>query len=422
MSKKIDLDDAVKKLQSNENVFIHGGDSTPKDFLEKISARHAELRNLSFYHIHTHGNAPYKNIEYKESFNVKNFFVGGNLRKELNYDNIDYIPCFLSEIPSFFERGDINLDWAIIQVSPPDEHGYVTLGCSVDITACAVKHAKKVIAQVNPNVPRVFGDGVLHISEVDFFYEHEEEIAEDKIVSLSDIDRSIGSNVAELIENGSTLQVGIGNLPDAVLMNLTEHKDLGLHTEMWTLSCMDLIKSGVINNSKKKLYPGKSLSSFIVGNKKLHEFIDNNLRVIQKRVEYVNNPAVIKQNPKVCAINSAVEIDLTGQVCADSVGHRIISGVGGQMDFMRGASLSEGGKAIIAIRSRTKNGQSKIVVSLKEGAGVVTTRSHVNYIVTEFGSAKLRGLSISERAKALIAIAHPEDREGLRAQWDRVYR
>lgn len=417
MQKVISISEAAAQILSGDQVFIHGGDATPKFFLEHLTSRHKDLKGVTLYHLHTHGEATYTKPEFAESFNVKNLFVGSNIRKKINYKNIDYIPCALSEIPSLFREGYLKLDWAVVQVSPPDQDGCVSLGTSLDVTLAAVKSAKKVIAQVNPQMPRVLGDGILPLSDFDFVFEQSEDIALPHETVLSDIDRKIGKNVAALIEDGSTLQVGIGSMPDAVLQSLKSHKNLGLHTEMWTSACLDLLKSGVINNSQKKLYPGKSLSAFIIGNEEVYDFIHNNPEVIQKPASYVNLPEIIKQNPKVCAVNSAVEIDLTGQICADSIGPRIISGVGGQSDFMRGAALSEGGKPIIALHSRTKSGKSKIVSMLKQGGGVVTCRSRADYIVTEYGAVSLKGKALGERAKSLISIAHPEDREVLEREW-----
>lgn len=409
--------EALGLIKSGNNIFIHGGDSTPLELESKLTEIADRVKDVTLYHLHTHGKAKYAKAEYHKAFNVKNLFVGHNVRKELNYDNVDYLPCFLSEIPNLFLRGICPLDIALIQVSPPDKHGYMSLGCSVDVAKAAAASAKLVIAQINKQVPRVLGDGLLHESEIDYAFEFNEDITTECKNNVSSTDLKIGKSVSELIENGSTLQVGIGSVPDAVLLNLKSHKDLGVHTEMWTKGMLTLLESGVVNNKLKKIESGKTLSSFIIGDKEVHNYIDDNPNIIQKTSDYVNNPYIIKQNPKVCAINSAVEIDLTGQICADSIGREVISGVGGQMDFMRGASLSDGGKPIIALHSTTSRGDSKIVPYLKSGAGVVTTRAHVHYIVTEYGVANLVGKTLKERAKALTDIAHPDHRQWLEKSW-----
>lgn len=409
--------EAVSFIYSNANVFIHGGDATPNRLIEGLLENAHRLENVTITHLHTHGDAKYADEKYEKNFNIVNLFVGGNIRKRIDYKRVDYLPCFLSEIPNLFRSKRIPLDFALIHVSPPDQHGHCSLGTSVDVTKAAVTNAKFVIAQINPHMPRVHGDGFIHINDIDYAIEIDEEIVGEQKVKLSERDLKIGELTASLIEDGSTLQMGIGNIPDAVLASLTNHKNLGIHTEMWSNGALNLIKSGIVNNALKKVHQGTTVSAFIVGGKEVHDFIDDNPSVIQLEADYVNNPSVIRRNPKVCAINSAIEIDLTGQVCADSVGHRIISGVGGQMDFMRGASLSEGGKPIIVINSRSKNGNPKIVPTLRAGAGVVTTRSHVHYVVTEFGIADLYGKTLKQRAQELIKIAHPEDRQLLEKNW-----
>jgi 4-hydroxybutyrate CoA-transferase len=402
----------LKPIQSNMTVFIHGQAATPMTLINNLVLEAPRLKNVEFIHLHIEGDAVLAKEEYKNSFRVTNLFVGKNMRDKLDYDHVDYLPCFLSEIPSLFRKKIKKLDVAIIQVSPPDDHGYVSLGVSVDIAKAAVESADIVIAQFNKYMPRVHGDGLIHISEIDFAIENHEAIYSPKRGKLSDIELQIGKNVASLVEDGATLQLGIGAIPDAVCAHLKNHKNLGLHTEMWSDGAFDLIKSGVINNSKKSVHKGKITSSFIIGSPELYQFAHDNMAVLNLEASYINFPINIIRNPKITAINSAVEIDLTGQVCADSIGHHIISGVGGQMDFIRAATLSEGGKPIIALPSSCK-GISKIVPELKAGAGVVTTRSHVHYIVTEYGVADLYGKTLGERAKALIKIAHPDHRESL---------
>ncbi len=413
------IEDVLDIIQNNSNVFIHGADATPKLFLNKLLERcsNDKLTGLSLYHLHTHFDMDEYIDKLKGKVKFKCFFIGTNLRKHFDFDTVDYIPCFLSEIPILFANGHCPLDVCVIQVSPPDKHGYVTLGTSVDVTKSAVDHAKIVIAQVNKNMPRVHGDGSIHLSEIDHLIESDEILYTEKCMSQTPDELHIGSLISSLIEDRSTIQCGIGSIPDAVMKSLLGHKDLSLHSEMWTNGAMELIKSGVVTNKFKQIMPGKSVASFLVGDKELHEFVDDNENVLLRTSDYVNNPANIKLNDRSCAINSAVEVDLTGQICADSIGSRIISGVGGQMDFMRGAFLSKQGKAIIAINSRARRGQSKIVSRLKYGAGVVTTRAHADYIVTENGVANLRGLSLNERAKAMISIAHPDDQEQLDSEW-----
>ena len=320
---------------------------------------------------------------------------------------------FLSEIPALFRKNVLSIDVALIHVSPPDNHGFCSLGVSVDIARAGVDCAKTVIAQVNPRMPRTLGDALVHIDKIDFAVEVNVPLPQVHPPVLTDIDRAIGRHIAELIEDGATLQTGIGSIPNAVLAALHDHKDLGVHTEMFSDGLIDLSEKGVVNGSRKVKHPGKIVAGFVMGTQRLYDFVHDNPQVLMLDIAYVNDSAVIRRNPKVTAINSAIEVDLTGQVCADSIGTRLYSGVGGQMDFIRGASLSEGGKPIIALPSQTSKGESKIVPFLKEGAGVVTTRAHVHYIVTEYGVANLYGRNLKQRAKALIEISHPDHRERL---------
>jgi acyl-CoA hydrolase len=331
-----------------------------------------------------------------------------------NSNEGDYTPIFLSQIPQLFRKNILPLDVAMVQVSPPDAHGYCSLGTSVDIARAAVDTAKLVIAQVNPRMPRTHGDGFLHIKKIDALVLHEAELpVVDYSAKTSEAIVQIGRHVASLVEDGATLQMGIGSIPDQVLQNLMHHKDLGVHTEMLSDGIIPLIENGVINNNRKKLNVGRSVTSFMAGTRKLYDFVHDNPGIRVRDIAIVNDTSVIRQNPKVTAINSAIEIDLTGQVCADSIGTYQFSGIGGQMDFIRGASLSEGGKPIIALPSVTSKGLSRIVPFLKEGAGVVTTRGHVHWVVTEYGIVNLFGKSLKQRAKALIEIAHPDHREVL---------
>ncbi|KKL83263.1 hypothetical protein LCGC14_1976540, partial [marine sediment metagenome] len=350
---------------------------------------------------------------YDKTFRINSCFVGGNVRKSVNSFSGDYIPIFLSEIHLLFRRGILPLDVAIVQVSPPDRHGYCSLGVSVDVALPAIQTAKKVIAQVNPQVPRTHGDGIIHIKNIHCAVEVDAPIHLHNVTPISDVEQKIGKHVAGLIENGATLQMGIGNIPNAVLSNLGNHKRLGIHTEMFSDGVLPLIEQGVVTGEDKEVKTGKIVTCFAVGSQKLYDFVDDNPLVHFKEAGYTNDTAIIRKNPKVTAINSAIEIDLTGQVCADTIGPRQYSGVGGQMDFIRGASLSQGGKPIFAMPSVTAKGISKITPYLRQGAGVTTTRAHVHYIATEYGVVDLFGKNLKERAKALISIAHPNHREGL---------
>lgn len=411
--KIVTAEEAVAIVKSNNKIFFQGAAMTPNLLIDILCERYQEVTNVEIIQIHTHGKAKYLEEPYSESFKLISCFVGDNVRKGVNMNNGDYIPIFLSEIHWLFRRNIYPLDVAFIQVSPPDKHGYCSLGTSIDITLPAIQTAKTVIAQVNPNVPRTHGDGIIHISNIDYAVKVNSPIHESITGTPSEIETRIGENVAGLIEDGATLQMGIGNIPNAVLHNLTNHQRLGIHTEMFSDGVLPLIEKGVITGEEKEIKTGKIVTCFAVGSQKLYDFIDDNPLVHFKEAGYTNDTSIIKLNPKVTAINSAIEIDLTGQVCADTIGKYQYSGVGGQMDFIRGASLSKGGKAIIAMPSITAKGVSKITPFLKEGAGVTTTRAHVHYVATEYGVVNLFGKSLKERAKALISIAHPNFREEL---------
>lgn len=412
-----DATQLISLIQPGNRVFIHGAAATPHTLINSLVEDAGRLKQVELIHLHTEGEAPYALPKYKDSFRVVNLFVGANLRGQVDSDRVDYLPIFLSEIPSLFHSGKRPIDVAMLHLSPPDQHGFLSLGTSVDVARAAFDTAKVVIAQINARMPRVHGDGFIHIDDLDAYIEVDTPLPEPKPHALTDQDRGIAKHVAELVDDGACLQVGIGSIPNAVLELLKDRRHLGIHTEMWSDGVLGLIESGAADNSRKAVHPGKTVSGFIMGSGKVYDYIHDNPAVIQLGIDYINNPNIIARNSKVTAINSAVEIDLTGQVCADSVGTRIISGVGGQMDFMRGASLSKEGKPIIALPSRTKAGQARIVPVLKTGAGVVSTRSHVHYVVTEFGIAELSGKTLGERAKALIRIAHPGDQESLERDW-----
>ena len=406
--------EAVKNIQSGNRVFVHGSAATPLHILQALQQRHAELQDVELVSISTLGDINFNDPLFKGNFFINSLFVSENSRAIVNSEHGDYVPIFLSQIPQLFKENILALDVAIVHVSPPDEHGYCSLGTSVDVARTAVDMAPYVIAQVNKRMPRTHGDGFIHVSKINSMVWHDAELPEVDYSSKSnDAITQIGLNVASLVEDGATLQLGIGAIPDQVLRNLTNHKSLGLHTEMLSDGVIPLIEKGVIDNSLKKLNVGRSVTGFMAGTRKLYDFVDDNPGIRVMDISYVNDTSIIRQNPKVTAINSAIEIDLTGQVCADSFGTYQYSGIGGQMDFIRGASLSAGGKPIIALPSVTSKGLSRIVPFLKEGAGVVTTRGHVHWIVTEFGIINLFGKNLKQRGRELIKIAHPDHKEML---------
>lgn len=405
--------DAVQLISSGDAVFLHTAAAAPKMLIEAMTARSHELNKIKLYSIHTEWAAPYTLPEHRDSFEVNAFFVGGNIRKAVNEGHANYIPMFLSEIPKAFRQGHIPIDVALITVSPPDKNGYCTLGVSCDISKAAVDMARIVIAEVNHTMPTIWGAGVIHISEIDAYVETDYQVYSAEPAPLSEDDIKIGQFIAPIIEDGSTLQMGIGGIPNAVLSQLKHHKNLGIHTELCSDGIVELVHCGAINGSQKTIHPGTIISGFANGSKAFYDFLDKNPLVRLLESDFTNNPHIIAKNPKVVAINSAIEIDLFGQICADSIGSMQYSGVGGQVDFMRGAGLSKGGKPIIAINSRTGKGLSKIVTQLKQGASVTTSRAHVHYVATEYGIVNLFGKNLTERAKALISIAHPEDRERL---------
>jgi len=408
------VSESLKLIKSGDRIFVHGSAATPQTLLKGLAENSEHLRNIELIAVSTMGQLDLTKPEFKDRFYFNSLFVSENIRECVNGENGEYVPIFLSEISRLFEKGILPIDVALIHVSPPDKHGFCSLGPSVDVAKSAIKYAKKVIAQVNPNMPRTHGDGFVHISSLNAITETNDALPQlNYSERITETDLIIGRKVAELVEDRSTLQMGIGAVPDAVLKSLGHCKDLAVHTEMFSDGVIDLVKSGVITNAYKKKHRGKVVSGFAIGTDKLYHFIDDNPEFAFLEAEYVNDTRVIRTNPKVVAINSAIEIDLTGQVCADSIGTYQFSGVGGQMDFIRGASLSDGGKPIITLASATKRGESKIVPFLKQGAGVVSTRAHVHFVVTEYGIANLYGKNLHQRALALMNIAHPSNREML---------
>ncbi len=406
--------EAVSIIKSGNIVFIQGSAATPLILTEALGKRASELKKVEIISISTLGDINLLDAAYPDSFFINSLFVSANMRDAVNDSRGDYIPVFLSEIPRLFNQKILRLDVALIHVSPPDKHGFCSLGVSVDITRSAVKNSAYVIAQVNPQMPRTLGDGIIHLSEIHALVEVDQALPlVDYASMVTEQDIQIGKYCSSIIEDGSTLQMGIGAIPDAVMNELGSHKNLGVHTEMFSDGVMGLIKKGIINNSNKKKHRQKTITTFAMGSRELYDFVDDNPQVSFLETDYVNDAYVIGKNPKMVALNSAIEIDITGQVCADSIGTYQYSGVGGQMDFIRGATLSAGGKPVIALSSTTHKGESKIVSFLKQGAGVVTTRAHVHYVITEYGIAYLFGKNLRQRAYGLIEIAHPNHREQL---------
>lgn len=395
-------------------MYIHPGCAAPEQLVRAMVRRAPQLRDVKVIHLLTAGSADYAQPEMSGHFRHVAFFAGANVRRAINEGRADFIPIFLGEIEALFANGSIPVHVALIHVSLPDEHGFCSYGVGVDTTKTAAEHADIVIAQVNPKMPRSLGDSFIHLNKIDYLIEVEDDILEHPQGQISDIANKIGSNIAGLIDDGSTLQLGIGEIPDAVLHYLDTKKDLGIHTEMVSDGVVSLIEKGVINNEKKTLHPGKVIVGFVLGTRRLYDFIDNNPIFEFHPSSYTNDPFIISRNDKQVAINSALEVDLTGQVCADSIGYNFYSGIGGQVDFIRGAARSKGGKPIIALPSTAKDDTiSRIVPHLKEGAGVVTSRGDVHYVVTEYGVAYLHGKTVQERCRALINIAHPKFREEL---------
>ncbi len=413
--KSVSAEEAVKVIKSGDRVHLSSVAVTPHKLIKAMveRGRNKEFHDVKVQHIHIENKVDFADPEFEGIFVSEQFFVGANLRKQTQAGYADYIPVFLSETQKLIRQGYLKVNVAMVMVSTPDKHGYVSLGTSVDATLAAIESADVVIAAVNPNVPRAWGDAIIPMSEIDYFVEDDSPLYTHDMGELTAIDTQIGKNVAELIEDGACLQMGIGGIPNAVLAQLGNHKDLGVHTEMFADGILPLVEKGVVNGKRKQIDKGKMVASFLMGSQKLYDFIDDNPMVAMMDVKHTNSVEVIRKNDKVTAINSALSIDITGQVCADSIGTKFYSGVGGQIDFIRGAGYSEGGKAIIAMPSVTAKGLSKISPILLPGSGVVTTRSNMHWFVTEYGAVNLYGKTLQERAKLIISIAHPDHKEEL---------
>lgn len=413
-SKVTDAHTALAAIQSNQRIYIGGGTGVPKILINQLTERADQLQNVEITHILTFAEAPYANPEYENSFRVNALFIGNNVRQAVREGRADFTPVFLSEIPSLFRDGTMPLDVAMVSLGPPDEHGFCSFGVEVGTTKPAAEEARIIIAEINPQMPRTLGDCFIHIGRVNHIVEVDYPIPEVQIGGSSELHLKVGEHIAEMIPNGATLQMGIGSIPDAVLQNLAHHRDLGIHTELFSDGVIEMVERGVITCSKKTFHPGKIIAGFLFGSKRLYDFAHNNPMIELHPSDYVNDPFNIAQNDHMVAINSALQVDLTGQVCADSIGAQLYSGVGGQVDFIRGAARSKGGLPIVAFLSTAKNESlSRIVPMLYEGSGVVTTRNDVHFVVTEYGVAHLHGRSVRERARALIRIAHPKFQEEL---------
>ncbi len=417
----VSADEAVSAVRSGDHIHLGSVASVPHVLIDALVRRAdaGEIEDLHFHHFHTEGEAPYSDPKYSGIFFEQGFFVGPNVRANVNAGYADYLPVHLFDTQRLYRSGAIKLGAAFVQVSLPDGNGMVSLGTSVDCSPAAIETARVKVAVVNPNVPFAYGE-LIPVNRFDYLVSDDTPLFTKEYTEPTQTDILIGKNCAGLVQDGACLQMGIGSLPNALAAQLGDHKDLGIHTEMFADGVLGLIKSGVITGRNKKIDQGKIVASFLLGSKDVYSFIDRNPDVLMREIGYVNDPWVISRNPKVTSINSATEIDLTGQVCADSIGTRIFSGTGGQLDFVRGAAMCEGGVSMIALASRTNKGMSKIVPTLHPGAGVVTPRADVHWVVTEYGVVDLRGKSLQERAKLLISIAHPDDREALdRAAFER---
>jgi acyl-CoA hydrolase len=418
----VSADQAVTGIKSGQQVFMQGAAASPTILLEALVRRAPDLKDVSIVHMHAEGPHPHLAPDMVGHFCHKALFIGPNARKAINEGRAEFIPVFLSDIPRLFDEGILPLDAALINVSPPDEHGFCSLGTSVDTVITAIRNARLIIAQINKSMPRTLGDSFVHISKIDFGVEVDMPPYNHAAGEIGETENKIGGFVADLVQDEATLQMGIGDIPSAVALHLYHKRDLGIHTEMFTDVLVDLVERGVVTCERKDVDCGKIVTTFMMGTQRLYKFVHNNPMVEMRQVDYTNDTSIIRKQRRMTAINSAIEVDLTGQVCADSIGSRMYSGVGGQMDFMRGAALAEEGRAIIALPSTAAGGKfSRITVALKEGAGVTTTRSHVRYVVTEYGVAEMFGQSFRERSKRLIAIAHPDFRDELTAYAKKAY-
>lgn len=416
----VSAEEAVEKLRSGMNVFIHGGSATPTPLIEAM-CRRSDLTDLRLYHMHLEGPAPFVEASCRGRITSVSLFAGASVRHAIQVGFADFIPVFLSDIPGLFRSGRIRLDAAILQVSPPDRHGYCSLGTSVDAARAAADCAPVLIAEINRQMPRTHGHSVVPLKSFAAWIETDRPLHEHPPNAETPIEAAIGEQIAKLIEDGATLQTGIGAIPDAVLSRLGNKHDLGIHTEMFSDRVVDLVQAGVITNRRKRIYPGQIVTCFVTGTRRLFDFVDDNPQVVFYPCDITNDTNLLRKIEKLVAVNSALQIDLTGQVCADSIGHRIYSGIGGQMDFIRGAAMSPDGRAIIALPSTAVGGTvSRIVSELAQGAGVVTTRGHVQWVVTEYGAVNLHGLPLRQRGDALIAIAHPDFRGELRRQLNSI--
>ena len=406
--------EALAPISSGQRVFLHGGAATPTPLLEALAERCRDLEGVETVSLHLEGPAPHVDPQLAGHIRHNALFIGANVRDAVQEGRADFTPVFLSDIARLFEDGTLPLDVALIQVSSPDEHGYCSFGVSVDVARPAAGLAKYVVAEVNRQMPRTLGESTIHVSEIDAAIETDRWIYQSPRKAPNDVQRQIGAHVATLVDDGATLQLGIGGVADAVLSSLTEHRDLGIHTEMFSDGVLDLVEAGVVTGAQKKYQPGLIVASFVMGTQRLYDFVDDNPMVALYPSSYTNDPFVIARHEEMTAINSAIEVDLTGQVCADSLGPRLWSGIGGQVDFIRGAARAIRGVPIIALPSTALDGtQSRIVPQLRPGAGVVTSRGDVYYVVTEYGIAALHGRSVRARAQALVDIAHPNFREQL---------
>jgi 4-hydroxybutyrate CoA-transferase len=415
-SKVTDAHSALAHIKSGDRLYVGGGAGVPRVLTDSLTDRAPELRDVEVAHILTFAEAPYADPQYEESFRVNALFIGNNVRRAVREGRADFTPVFLSEIPSLFRDGALPLDVALVTLGPPDEHGFCSFGVEVGTTKPAAEEARLIIAEINQNMPRTLGDSFIHVGRLSQIVEVDYPIPEVALAGTSDLHLRVGEHIAEMIPNGATLQMGIGSIPDAVLHNLSGHRDLGIHTELFSDGVIDMVDQGVITCSKKTFHPGKIVAGFLFGSKRLYDFVHNNPLIELHPSDYVNDPFNIAQNEKMVAINSALQVDLTGQVCADSIGAKLYSGAGGQVDFIRGAARSKGGLPIVAFLSTAKDGSlSRIVPMLYEGSGVVTTRNDVHYVVTEHGVARLHGKSVRERARSLINIADPKFQEELTA-------